>query len=287
MLPYPSRDECKDDSKQKKKKNPISLPTAAGRPEAYSTTIAFLKRRVTEAKWRDSLNWIKERVGKQRARTYILPRRQKPDPTPAHIRKGIAQRYYQLKTGHALIGTYLHWRTLRNDNLCWWCSAHTPQNLHHLFKRCDRWKEQQRTLWRDVLEATKEGRKITERTPMPRVFADWRCSQAIIDFLAHTEVGRSYPKLDAGDGETVSDSEEDEDSEAENLGEWNPGNTDVDAPEEETDGPMPAEESPCNTESSNNAEDDGPRLEGHIEESDGNTEEDSSVMGNAAGHRPS
>ena len=92
---------------------------------------------------------------------------------------------------------------------------------------------------------------------MPTLFADWRCSQAIIDFLAHTEVGRSYPKLDAGDGETDSDSEEDEDSEAENL------------------------------ESSSNAEDDGPRLEGHIEESDGNTEEDSSVMENAAGHWPS
>ena len=143
-----------------------------------------------------------------------MPQRQKPDPTPAHIRKGIAQRYYQLKTGHALIGTYLHWRTLRNDNGCWWCSANTPQNLHHLFKRCGRWKEQQRTLWRDVLEATKEGRKITERTPMPRVFADWRCSQAILDFLAHTEVGRSYPKLNAADempAETDSDSEDEDD----------------------------------------------------------------------------
>ena len=28
---------------------------------------------------------------------------------------------------------------------------------------------------------------------MPKVFADWRCSQAILDFLARTEVGRSYP----------------------------------------------------------------------------------------------
>ena len=28
---------------------------------------------------------------------------------------------------------------------------------------------------------------------MPKVFADWRCSQAILDFLAHTEVGCSYP----------------------------------------------------------------------------------------------
>ena len=141
-------------------------------------------------------------------------------------------------------------------------------------------------LWRDVLEATKESRKITERTPMPRVFADWRCSQAIIDFLARTEVGRSYPKLDAADGETNSDSEDD-DSEAESLSEGNPGNTDVDASGEETGEPRPAVESPCDTESSGNTEDDSLRLEGNIEESAGNTEEESSVMGNAAGHRPS
>ena len=72
-----------------------------------------------------------------------------------------------------------------------------------------------------------------------------------------------------------------------NLGEGNPGNTDVDTLEEKTDELMPAKESPRNTGSSGNAEDDGPRLKGHIEESAGNAEEDSSVMGSAAGHRPS
>ena len=33
-------------------------PTRLGRPEAYNTTVAFLKRRVTEEKWRDSIRWI-------------------------------------------------------------------------------------------------------------------------------------------------------------------------------------------------------------------------------------
>jgi hypothetical protein len=169
-------------------------PTVASRPEAYNTTIAFLKRRVTEAKWRDSARWIKDRVDRQRMRTYILSQRQTPDPLPAHTRKGIATRFYQLKTGHALIGTYLHWRTLRADNICWWCAENTPQNLHHLFKRCPRWQDQQRTLWRDVQEATKDKRAATERSPMPKVFADWRCSKAILDFLAHTEVGRTVPR---------------------------------------------------------------------------------------------
>ena len=49
---------------------------------------------------------------------------------------------------------------------------------------------------------------------MPRVFADWRCSQAILDFLAHTEVGRSYPKPNAAGempAEADSDSEDEDD----------------------------------------------------------------------------
>ena len=188
-------------------------PTRVGRPEAYNTTVAFLKRRVTEAKWRDSTRWIKERVDKQRMRTYILSHRQKPDPTPANTRKGIARRFYQLKTGHALIGTYLHWRTLRADNTCWWCTENTPQNLHHLFKRCSKWQEQQKTLWRDIREATKDppGRQLTERDPMPKVFNDWRCSKPILNFLAHTDVGRTCPQPAASENE---DSEEEDDDDS-------------------------------------------------------------------------
>ena len=75
------------------------------------------------------------------------------------------------------------------------------------FKRCKRWQEQQRTLWRDVQEATKESRRITERTPIPKAFAGWRCSQAILDFLASTEAGWSYPKPDDREEDTASDPE--------------------------------------------------------------------------------
>ena len=144
-------------------------------------------------------------------RTYNLPHRQKPDPTPAHTCKGIAKRYYQLKTGHALIGTYPPWRTLRESDTCWWCSEDTPQNLHHLFKWCPKWKEQQRTLWKGVQEATKERHQITEHDPMLKVFADWRCSQAILNFLAHTEVGRGYPRPPAGEADEAGNTEDDDD----------------------------------------------------------------------------
>ena len=67
---------------------------------------------------------------------------------------------------------------------------------------------------------------------MPKVFADWRCSQAILDFLAHTEVGCSYPATtprgamgghnppetdgedDDGDSESEADNHDDRDGSA-------------------------------------------------------------------------
>ena len=147
------------------------------------------------------------------------------------------------------MGSYLHWRTLRPDNTCWWCGEDTPQNLHHLFKRCPKWREQQRKLWTEVQEVTRDGQKITGRNPMPKVFTDWRCSQAILDFLADTEVGRSYPATtphmaggghnppdtddedNDGDSESEADDDDDEDRatpeltriEDDDVGERSPG----------------------------------------------------------------
>ena len=86
-------------------------------------------------------------------------------------------------------------------------------------------------MWRDIQEATKDKRKATERTPMPKVFADWRCSKAILDFLAHTEVGRTVPRTPAptqGDDEEegedagadeASETEDDEEEEESGYGE--------------------------------------------------------------------
>ena len=46
-------------------------------------------------------------------------------------RKSIAARFYQLKTGHALLGKYL-WRIgKRRDMECWWC-GHEYQMRDHL-----------------------------------------------------------------------------------------------------------------------------------------------------------
>jgi hypothetical protein len=59
----------------------------------------------------------------------------------------------------------------------------------HLFK-CPYWKRQQRILWTEVRRETERGKY---RFKARDLFADECCSQAILDFLSTTDVGRLVP----------------------------------------------------------------------------------------------
>ena len=79
------------------------------------------------------------------------------------------------------------------------------QTREHMFKNCPQWKSQQKTLWAAVLEETKKLPGPTRgrgRTKIAELFADERCSQAILDFLATTGVGRKAgpPVAEEGEG---------------------------------------------------------------------------------------
>jgi hypothetical protein len=100
-----------------------------------------------------------------------------------------ASRFYQLKTGHCLTGQYLHRRKSRPTPQCWWCASET-QTRDHLFKECAEWRGQQKTLWREVRKETGRGKR---RWKVRDLLADERCSRAVLDFLATTEVGRRVP----------------------------------------------------------------------------------------------
>jgi len=110
--------------------------------------------------------------------------------------KSIAARFYQLKTGHALMGKYLMRIRKRRDMKCWWC-GHEYQTRDHLFKWCKRWKREQKRLWVDGQEG-EEGYEGVEKVmkkpkislPMSLVFAEEKCSRGLLDFLFFTDVGR-------------------------------------------------------------------------------------------------
>jgi len=79
------------------------------------------------------------------------------------VEKRTVSRFYQLKSGHALMGVYLKSTDNRPDDHCWWCDPEnisgTRQTRDHLFKHCYKWKDQQAVTWARAKEATKRGKQ--------------------------------------------------------------------------------------------------------------------------------
>jgi len=169
------------------------------RPEARSMplprSLANIKREIAEKKWAEARQWAGGRTSRKK---YKMPESQRPDGTVAGSTKRLASRFYQLKTGHCRTGQYLHWAKARPTAQCWWCRCPT-QTRDHLLKECPRWKEQQKALWGEVYKETGRGKR---RWRALELFADPRCSQAQLDFLTTTDVGRIVPpaeeEADAG-----------------------------------------------------------------------------------------
>jgi len=80
------------------------------------------------------------------------------------------------------------------------------QSRDHLLKSCLEWKTQQKVMWEKV---KKETGRWKSRWKIRDLFADPRCSQAVLDFLASTQVGRRVPTPE----------EEEEDAQSE-VSEW-------------------------------------------------------------------
>lgn len=95
---------------------------------------------------------------------------------------------------------YLAWTNRRTDDKCWFCAKAPRQTREHLFKNCARWRKEHVTLWTTVEEAmnregkTERGRKKVS-TPIKVLLADDRCTEAVLDFLASTQVGTWPEKL--------------------------------------------------------------------------------------------
>jgi len=165
-------------------------------------SLANVRRGFSEQKRKDARNWAKKQLTRTRNRKY-RPDAKKPDQTVAKAKKRLASRFYQLKTGQCLTGQYLAWTTRRPDATCWWCQ-YKIQTREHLFKNCPQWKSQQRTLWATVLESTRKlpgPTRSRDRTNIAELLADKRCSQAVLTFLATTDVGRTSGPPVAEDAE--------------------------------------------------------------------------------------
>ena len=174
----------------------VELLAYSDRTEARSAplprSLANIMREISEKRWAEARRWA---GGWTYEKKYKMPKSQRPDGTVAGSTNGLASRFYQLKTGHSRTGQYLRWAKARTTAQCWWCRCPT-QTRDHLLKGCPKRKGQERTLWKKSWEET--GRE-KRRWKAHELFADRRCSHAVLDFLSSTDVGKIVPAVEAED----------------------------------------------------------------------------------------
>ena len=146
-----------------------------------------MTRTATEARSRATAEWITDHVRTER--------RYRPPPGWRQLegtRKELAGRFYQLLSGHANIGSFLHRIGAVDDNTCWLCDTGQRQTRFHLVARCPTLRGQQRVLWRRVerLCYWEEPRAREVRL----LFDDVRAAPAVLSFLRVTRVGRIVPQ---------------------------------------------------------------------------------------------
>jgi len=119
--------------------------------------------------------------------------------------------------------------TSRPTPQCWWC-LHPRLTREHLLKGCPKWRKQQRVLWKEVWKETGKGRGSLKAYEL---FAEPGASQAILDFLATTDVVKTVPAVvveadeeagsEVSEGELRERAEQEEERRAEELGTENEG----------------------------------------------------------------
>jgi hypothetical protein len=95
------------------------------------------------------------------------------------------------------VGTYLKRFGHRDDDKCWWCGGGgrtVAQTREHLFRHCSRWKDQQKTLWKEVGKATGWRAGRCRHVQVSELLSMEKCDKALMDFLAATDVGKFPPK---------------------------------------------------------------------------------------------
>ena len=168
-------------------KQAASKPPGRGPREI---SLAFTCRAQTEAIIAQRQRWLNKELGQrsqQGQRTYRPQRNWRLDPAAAIAPKHLASRYFQLKSGHAAIGTYLHRIQVREDATCEGCGI-SRETIHHLLFECREWRHQRNRLYKG-LETDGVLRPTTaEEYPQGRLLGEPRATRALLRFLASTSI---------------------------------------------------------------------------------------------------
>ena len=110
------------------------------------------------------------------------------DPLLGNTKRFYASRFYQLKTGHGAIGTFLCRIGAIETAECWWCGS-AEQSVIHLYAKCRKWRVERRALRKNLKKAGVKWQRRSEKRWLAQLLADKHAVGPLLEFLNNTEVG--------------------------------------------------------------------------------------------------
>jgi hypothetical protein len=154
------------------------------------TSLAHLHRIATETQSRLTEEFIQKKLAG--SRRYVPRKKWGLRAALINIPKKDAATFLQMASGHALIGVHLKRIKRRESDECWWCRAGCRQTRGHLFGGCRRWKKEFLELQKRVEHIQGTKRRNRGRLKAVSLFKDERLTEAVLDFLKATGIGRRF-----------------------------------------------------------------------------------------------
>ena len=95
--------------------------------------------------------------------------------------QAVTSRYFQLKSGHAAIGVYLHQIKAQEDATCRDCGL-SRETIHHLLFECRKWRHQRNKLYKDLEMDGVMRPAGAEEHPQGRLLGESRATRALLKF---------------------------------------------------------------------------------------------------------
>ncbi|KAL2012166.1 hypothetical protein VTN00DRAFT_4884 [Thermoascus crustaceus] len=166
---------------------------AARSPQGGSgeLSLAYTHRSRTEVMKARRQSWLAQALARRSRgaqRAYRPQQGWKQDPVAAAAPKKIASRYFQLKTGHAAIGTYLKRIQAQESEACRGFQA-PKESIRHLLFECRQWRRQRGILYQALDRVGVAIPTAAEDHPEGQLLGHPKATKALLQFLADTTVG--------------------------------------------------------------------------------------------------
>ena len=155
------------------------------------TSLTHIKRQIKEEKKLQISVWheqkAKEREASRRG-LYIPCLKTQIHPLLGKTKKLYASRFYQLKTGHGAMGTFLERIGAVGSAECWWCGD-GEQSVIHLYTKCRKWRTKRQVLKKNLDKIGIRWQRRPERKWLAELLANERAVGPLLVYLKDTEVG--------------------------------------------------------------------------------------------------